>query len=443
MNKSPIAWLYSELPALVAAGVLSPEAADRLRSHYGPIPEATERRGAAVIVCGILGALLIGLGIVLVLAHNWAELTRPMRTAIALTPLVAGQCAAAFALIARRGSVAWRESCGAFLVCAIAVSIALIGQTYHIPGNLESFLFTCMLLSIPLAYLLDASLVAILYLAVLPFWTGMHLESRDGALAFFPMALLAAPYAVASVYRRPQGVKAFNLALFGAIALGVGLPMAVAPALDEAGLILVAALTTAYYLVHTADDAERPAAWTWPFRIFGTGGQIVLAIILTYDDAWRELAREFSLFPDAGDWLEWLIAWSAILALLALSAALLLRAVLARRYWKIVPGILPALVVFCLAYSSFIGDPFLPVVLFNAFILALGIAAIAYGIQENRLMVVNWGILIVAALVTARFFDSDMSFVIRGIAFIVLGCAFLAVNVLWLRKKGNAPGAAT
>lgn len=443
MSKSPIAWLHAELPGLVAAGVLAPEAADRLRSHYGPAPETPQRRGAAIIVCGVLGALLIGLGIVLVLAHNWAELTRPMRTVIALAPLVIGQCAAGFALVARRGSVAWRESSGAFLVCAIAVSIALIGQTYHIPGNLESFLFTCMLLAIPLAYLLDASLVAILFLAVLPFWAGMRLESRDGALAFFPMALLAAPYAVAAVFRRPHGVKAFNLALFGAVALAAGLHIAVAPALDELGVILVAALTTAYYLVHTADDAERPAAWTWPFRLIGAGGQIVLAIILTYGGAWRELAREFSLFPDAADWLEGLIAWAAILALFALSAGLLLRAVLAQRYWKIVPGLLPALVIFCLAYVSLTDDDLLPVVVFNAFILTLGIAAIAYGVQENRLFVVNWGILIVAALVTARFFDSDMSFVVRGVAFIVLGSAFLAVNVLWLRRKGNAPGAAT
>jgi hypothetical protein len=46
----------------------------------------------------------------------------------------------------------------------------------------------------------------------------------------------------------------------------------------------------------------------------------------------------------------------------------------------------------------------------------------------------NAGLLVLAALIMARFFDSQFGFVIRGIAFIVLGVGFLAANVYLVRR---------
>jgi len=80
MNKKGVRWLYGELPQLVEQGVLTSDAAERLRGHYG---EAEPLRPArlAVVVFGVFGALLIGAGIILMLAHNWEELSRPVRAA--------------------------------------------------------------------------------------------------------------------------------------------------------------------------------------------------------------------------------------------------------------------------------------------------------------------------------------------------------------------------
>ena len=43
---------------------------------------------------GILGAVLIGGGIILLLAHNWEQLGRPARVAVAFAPLVLSQALA-------------------------------------------------------------------------------------------------------------------------------------------------------------------------------------------------------------------------------------------------------------------------------------------------------------------------------------------------------------
>ena len=75
MNKKAIQWLYSEMPRLISAGILSAETAEELRNHYGE-PESISKRRIALAFFGIAGTLLVCLGMVLILAHNWNQLSR-------------------------------------------------------------------------------------------------------------------------------------------------------------------------------------------------------------------------------------------------------------------------------------------------------------------------------------------------------------------------------
>jgi hypothetical protein len=70
---------------------------------------------------------------------------------------------------------------------------------------------------------------------------------------------------------------------------------------------------------------------------------------------------------------------------------------------------------------------------FDAFLLAVGVATVVAGVRDRRLSLVNGGMLVLAALIIGRFFDSDLSFVGRGLAFVAVGVGFLVTN-LWLVK---------
>jgi hypothetical protein len=70
----------------------------------------------------------------------------------------------------------------------------------------------------------------------------------------------------------------------------------------------------------------------------------------------------------------------------------------------------------------------------NAFLFGYGLFYIKTGIQKHQMTFVNVGMLFISALIIARFFDTDWSFVIKGIAFVLLGIGFLSVNVLLSRK---------
>ena len=77
-------------------------------------------------------------------------------------------------------------------------------------------------------------------------------------------------------------------------------------------------------------------------------------------------------------------------------------------------------------------------VLLNVYALGLGVELIARGLRANSTARTNFGLLVIAALGVARFFDSDLSFVTRAIGFIVIGVGFLLTNLLLFKKRTAA-----
>ena len=73
--------LLRELPKLEVAGVVDAATAERLRTHYGTTSETGRRLMVAIFA--VFGAVLIGGGVILLLAHNWESFGRGTRAAVA------------------------------------------------------------------------------------------------------------------------------------------------------------------------------------------------------------------------------------------------------------------------------------------------------------------------------------------------------------------------
>jgi hypothetical protein len=68
-------------------------------------------------------------------------------------------------------------------------------------------------------------------------------------------------------------------------------------------------------------------------------------------------------------------------------------------------------------------------------VFAIGILTIKDGAKKVHLGILNFGLLIIAALVICRFFDADLSFVFKGILFVSVGVGFFAANSWMLKKR--------
>jgi hypothetical protein len=73
----------------------------------------------------------------------------------------------------------------------------------------------------------------------------------------------------------------------------------------------------------------------------------------------------------------------------------------------------------------------------NGIVLAIGVLEIKRGNQLNNLRILNFGLLIITILITCRFFDTDFSFIVRGILFISLGLGFFLTNYVMLKKRNR------
>src|SRR5690606_20149758 len=118
-----------------------------------------------VLIFGILGALLSGMGVILIMAYNWEDLTTQTKTIIAFTPLALAQLSGFYTLGWRRGNRAWHDSSAVAICMAVGACLFLISQIFHFPGNAVSLVLIWMLLILPAVYILDSGATSLLYLA--------------------------------------------------------------------------------------------------------------------------------------------------------------------------------------------------------------------------------------------------------------------------------------
>lgn len=440
-DRSGTRWLLAELPELIASGVLSAEAAEALRQHYA-VTDSGEPRRIGFVLSAILGSLLIGAGIILLVAHNWDFLSRPIRCVIAFTPLVLSQALAIFVLLRRNESAPWREAAATLNVAAIGTAIALISQTYQIQGDFARFILVWMLLALPVVYLFRTSVGLAIYFVGATVWVfsskgGPFFGARPNDLWVWALLLLGVPAFIARLRQDRNG--------YGALLVMTALAVAAAFSLgqtDEIGAqsfwrCSFAAFWTVVYLVGAAAFNDWRATRPHPFVAAGWIGILSVGIFLSFQDTWRTQRWQNAVdliprhYPDVlatGIQIAWILA-----ALLFASYAL----------WKerkinLAPAAFAPIALVAWGIAKQTGDPLIPSLLLNFFTLALGIFTLLRGIRAGRVFEANLGMLVVAILAIARFFDSEFEFFVRGIAFIAIGLGFLGTNLVVFKRRARA-----
>ncbi len=442
-DRSGTRWLLAELPELVAGGIISADSAEALRRHYSTtLP--TEPRRIGFVLSAILGSLLIGAGIILLVAHNWDFLSRPVRCAISFGPLVLSQALAIFVLLRRNESAPWRESAAILNVAAIGTAIALVSQTYQIQGDFARFILVWMLLALPIVYLFRTNVGLAIYFVGATVWvvsskTGDFFGVRPNDLWVWALLLLGVPAFIARLRQDRFG--------FGMLLVMTALAVATAFSLgqtDEIGAqsfwrCSFAAFWTVVYLVGAAPFRDWRTIRPHPFVAAGWIGILSLAIFLSFQDTWRTRQWQNAVYlvprhyPDvlaAGIQVAW------ILAALLFATCALWRA--DRTRVNFAPAGLAPIALVAWGIAKRTGNPLIPSLLLNFFTFVLGIFTLLRGIRAGRVFEANLGMLVIAILAVARFFDSDFEFVLRGIAFIAIGLGFLVTNLVVLKRRVRA-----
>lgn len=440
-DRSGIRWLLAELPELVTNGVLSQEAADALRQHYSSQPPDSPRR-IGFILSAILGSLLIGAGVVLLVAHNWDFLSRPVRCAIAFTPLLLSQALAIFVLLRRKESAPWREAAAILNVAAIGTAIALVSQTYQIQGDFARFILVWMVLALPVVYLFRTGVGLSAYFVGVAVWVfsskhGDFFGLHPNDLWAWPLLFLGVPVFVMLLRQNRNGYATLLATTALAIAAAFSLGQTDDIGAQSFWRCSFAAYWSLVYLVGAVSfDDWRPTR-PHPFVAFGWIGILSMGVFLSFQDLWRnrqwQNAVDFAPrhYPD-------LLAFG--IQLVWIAAALLFAgyALWKQRESNLAPAALTPIVVIAWLIAKQTGDGLVPFLSLNFFVLVLGVYTLVRGIRSGRVFEANLGMVVIAALATARFFDTDLEFVVRGIAFILIGLGFLVTNLIVFKRRARA-----
>ena len=426
-NLPHVDWLLGELPRLAALGLLSPEAAEALRRYYAAQRGAAPVSRLIPLVCALLGSLLIGSGVLLLIAHNWDDLGHAVRAVLSFAPLGLATVVSAFVLARRAGSAAWREGAAVFQVLAFGASISLVSQTYHISGDFPAFLLAWLLTSLPLVYLFRSTGAALLCAIGATVRIGACAAGDTAAFLTLNWLFLAlvVPHLVLLLRAGHRGAAAWLLWTLG-LCLPVFLGVQAGQVKGHIWMVAFSGLFAAYSLlsIRPVFQGQGDSLWLNPLRVLGALGLAGFSLALTYKGTLREVSSLPVLSASPG------LAICLLFPLAALGLAIPGR----KGAVHLLAGLFPvaAAAAWALASHDRLGAALIAT---NGYVFAMGVAVLADGFRRDRLFHVNAGMALLAVLIVSRFFDSDLGFVVRGVADILVGIGFLAVNFLFLKQR--------
>ncbi len=420
--------LKKELDELLQEDVISEETAVRIRKYYNENPDSANHR--LIIIFGILGALLSGMGVILIMAYNWVDLSTNTKTIIAFTPLFIAQLAGFYTLWRRQGEQEWHEGSGVGIFMTMGACLLLISQIYHFPGPASSLSLTWMLLILPVAYILDSSVTSLLYLAGITWYASYtsYFTTSTGPYIYWLLLFLILPY-----YGYLLRYRASN---FTTILHHWIIPLSITIILggftQDHGIWMYIAyfsLFALFFIVGQSTLFRDYSKIQNGYHMIGQTGSAILLIMLSFKWFWENL-------PDKIHDIEYVFqAPEFWIAIFLTAAASLFLVVLGRKNKALFNE--PFAYVYLLFLVCFFTGFFslYAFILVNLIILMVGLWTIRKGNKNADFAELNFGLLIFTVLIFSRFFDSNISFLLRGLTFIVVGAGFFFANYRMYRKK--------
>lgn len=422
--------LIKDLRELVDANVISNDTANDITAFYQRKRSATPN--TLTITLAILGALLVGSGIVLLVAHNWDELSKVARTVLAFLPLVLSQLLGLYTLIKKKQDVAWGESAAVFLFLCTGASIALISQIYQIGGSLSEFLLTWTAVGIPLVYIFSSSTLAVLCVSTLTWYACM--TGYDGTSSIFPMLYLVGmicllPYYWMLLQTKPtsNAVALLNWMFAISVVIVLGTFTHVSIYGKDWLALMYSTLFCLYIAVGRTNYFHTKHILRNSFLLIGIPGLLIILLIWTFrtGDWLYTLASESSIFSDPLPY---------ITILLGLILTYVLYKVYRQDKTRISPDIF-AFAIFFLCIGFFLRNERAGQVVMNILILLIACYYIYKGAKFDNLPILNFGLIVFAVLAICRFFDDEIPFLFRGLLFVVAGVGFFTANLIVIRKR--------
>lgn len=407
-----------DIQKLLDAGIIDAQTAQNITTFLQK--EDKGSGGLMLAIFASIGALLLGGGIILILAHNWDRMPEYARIIVACLPLLLAQFAAWYTLRYKEDSISWREASATVLFLAIGATIATLGQIFHLPSDIVSFMRVWIIAALPIMYLLKSNTAALLtYIWIFIF----AVNDRSGDIRYWSWILLIAalPYYIHLMIKNPQSRVLFVFNWLVAILVAVS-TLITFNNIEEFGFIVTAVLAALYYHIGKLFSSKSVKGIANSWNVLAHLATLVLCYVFTF----KGMTEVMKIENLASFYYHWILIILPILYIIY-------------SVWKNFTKeevVEPPYHFWIIALNFyFIGfQNSFTYIFFNVVLLSYGIYYAYKGIKEQSLMVINVGLLTIIILIVTRFFDINISFLLRGLVFMALGIGFFLTNYLMIKR---------
>jgi uncharacterized membrane protein len=418
-----------DLEELLQAGVISEEVAGSISDYYHKKDSNAGNR--LIVIFSIVGATLIGGGIVLIIASNWDQLSQLTKTILAFVPLILGQLLMVFVLLRKNENQTWRESSGVFQLLTIGATISLVSQVYYIPGRLDLFMLLWTALSLPIIYLMRSSVASLLYLIGIMFYaifTDSEIYLPYGFFFFLVLFLAGLPHYLHLIRTKSVSVLTTTHHWIIPFVLVIA-SISVGDQNDSLMFLVFISLFCLYELIGKLHYFDNLHPRKNTFLFIGSIGIIITLLVVSYKDYWQKLLEKGIDLSET-----FLIPEILAIAVFSLpSCYLTYRQIVKKTFHSLSPtqpAYVIAIIIFLIGLQSS-----LAVILINVYIFIIGLLIIIKGMKTDHLGKLNYGLVIITFLVIFRVFDTNLSFALRGLLFLIVGVGFYITNFQLLKKR--------
>ena len=425
-------WLIDQIPEWEKSGLLPADVAARMRA-FAEGKSQTDGKGdskVAQIVMGALGALLVGAGLLALIAHNWDRVPRGVRITGAFTLMALAQGLVAWVIHKGAAAPRWmREAGGLFVVLAAGGCLALVSQIYNMGGDWPDFLFVWLLLVMPVMWALGAHSCALFHLVCITVWTATRMDFWSippwhDSPWLYPV-LLAAALIYWPGFARPRPALPNAVRWVAAVSALVGF-CALAGytskrATGDAQMWLFMLTFANVAMLPLSKDGSDERTSRKPQVVLGGLGLLGMAFFSSTEWGARELGKSLQESVNT-PWF-----WVLVALFVGFAAVGLLQ----RRWAVVAIGSLALVPLISLASLKLNARPDLSLA-FTIHLFLIGLVMILaefFGAKGSP----RFGALLITLLILVRMADSELSLVAKSVVFIVTGLAFIGFNLVWSR----------
>ncbi|MFO7871714.1 MAG: DUF2157 domain-containing protein [Kiritimatiellia bacterium] len=423
--------ISKELKAWVSEGLITAGQEQAIRARY---EQGTGTSWGMILFSG-LGAVVTGLGVILLFAYNWDGIPKLVKLFLIYGALAAAHATGIRLFAASRKRRVVGEACCLLGTMFFGAAIWLVAQIYHIDEHFPTALMIWSAGALMMAWALPSLAHGILSSLLIVVWCGMEAVAFHAPVHIAPLMilLLLGSLAWRQASRLLMGfvIPSFLICLLMVLVTGAG---------HEGEIVAMVLLNVSVILVAAAGlvfNHARASRFGSIFSLFGWLVFFVLLYAMTFPEAAEDILDiEFGRVSAVP-----MVYWS-LSAILALSAWawLIYRCIRQKSTYRI-PWehyLLPATVLVSMCGMLQKPDGWLAALPYNLVLLAVTIGMMMRGCRETNARAAIVGSIVLVVYTFSRYVDLFESLLVRGAVFIVIGIAIFVQGVLYNRVKKTA-----